>query len=180
MPGSFALNPAFSLHSGLQNHANMIIKEPEALYTIRFSDCDPFGHLNNASYINYFMNAREDHLAATYNMHLKDYAVKGVGWVVAQHQISYLKPAFVAEKVHIFSRVLEFSNNHILVEMWMTDEAKKKVKAFLWSKFVHIDLKTGKKAEHDEALLSLLASIRVEHNGIDTFDQRVGAVLQSF
>lgn len=158
----------------------MIIKEPEALYTIRFSDCDPFGHLNNASYINYFMNAREDHLAATYNMHLKDYAVKGVGWVVAQHQISYLKPAFVAEKVHIFSRVLEFSNNHILVEMWMTDEAKKKVKAFLWSKFVHIDLKTGKKAEHDEALLSLLASIRVEHNGIDTFDQRVGAVLQSF
>jgi acyl-CoA thioester hydrolase len=103
-----------------------------------------------------------------------------VGWVVAQHQISYIKPAFVAEKVHIFSRVLDFSANHILVEMWMTDEAKKKVKAFLWSKFVHIDLKTGKKGEHDEALMQLLESIRVEHNGIDTFDQRVGTVLQSF
>ena len=28
----------------------------------RFSDCDPFGHLNNARYIDYFINAREDHL----------------------------------------------------------------------------------------------------------------------
>jgi acyl-CoA thioester hydrolase len=147
---------------------------------VRFNDCDPFGHLNNSSYINYFMNAREDHLAESYNLHLKDYAAKGLGWVVTQHQISYIKPAFVAEKVHIHSRVLEFSNHHILVEMWMTDEQKKKVKSFLWSRFAHIDLKTGKRAEHDEALLKLLEEIRVEHNGVDTFDQRVGAVLQSF
>ncbi|MGN7721955.1 acyl-CoA thioesterase [Chitinophaga sp. 22620] len=158
----------------------MTVKEPSSLYTVRFNDCDPFGHLNNSSYINYFMNAREDHLAESYDLHLKDYAAKGLGWVVTQHQISYIKPAFVAEKVHIHSRVLEFSNHHILVEMWMTDEQKKKVKSFLWSRFAHIDLKTGKRAEHDEALLKLLDEIRVEHNGVDTFDQRVGAVLQSF
>ena len=158
----------------------MTVKEPSSLYTVRFNDCDPFGHLNNASYINYFMNAREDHLAESYNLHLKDYAAKGLGWVVTQHQISYIKPAFVAEKVHIHSRVLEFSSHHILVEMWMTDEQKKKVKSFIWSRFAHIDLKTGKRAEQDETLLKLLEEIRVEHNGVDTFDQRVGAVLQSF
>lgn len=157
----------------------MIIKEPEASYLVRFNDCDPFGHLNNAAYINYFMNAREDHLAASYGLHLKDYGAKGLGWVVSQHQIVYLKPAFVAEKVHIFSRVLEFSSSHILVEMWMTDEAKKKVKSFLWSKFVHIDLKTGKRAEHDAALTALLEQIKVEHTGIDSFDDRVAAVQSS-
>ncbi len=27
---------------------------------IRFQDCDPFNHLNNAAYINYLINARED------------------------------------------------------------------------------------------------------------------------
>lgn len=158
----------------------MTVKEPSSLYTIRFNDCDPFGHLNNAAYINYFMNAREDHLAENYNLHLKEFASRGLGWVVTQHQISYLKPALVAEKVHIHSRVLEFTDNQILVEMWMTDEQKKKVKSFLWSRFTHIDLKTGKRAAHDEQLMTMLREIRVEHNGVDTFDQRVGAVLQSF
>lgn len=156
----------------------MLNREPEAQYLIRFNDCDPFGHLNNASYINYFMNAREDHLSDHYGLNLKDYGAKGLGWVVSQHQVVYLKPAFVAEKVHIFSRVLEFSNSHILVEMWMTDEAKKKVKAFIWSKFVHIDLKTGKRAEHDDALMELLAQIKVEHEGIDSFDERVAQVVK--
>ena len=158
----------------------MPVKEPFSPYTVRFNDCDPFGHLNNAAYINYFMNAREDHLAGHYDLRLKDYAQKGFGWVVAQHQIAYLKPVLVAEKIHIHSRVLEFTDNQILVEMWMTDERQKKIKSFLWSRFAHIDLKTGKRATHDEALMKLLEEIRVEHNGVDTFDQRVGAVLQSF
>ncbi len=33
-------------------------KEPETQIVIRFQDCDPFGHLNNARYIDYFVNAR--------------------------------------------------------------------------------------------------------------------------
>lgn len=156
----------------------MIIKEPVALYTIRFSDCDPFSHLNNAAYVNYFMNAREDHLVDTYGIQLKDYAAKGLGWVVTQHQIAYLKPAFVAEKVNIHSRVLEFSNNQIKVEMWMTDEHQKKVKSFLWSIFTHIDLKTGRRAEHDPQMMELLGQIVVEHNGADTFEQRITAMKQ--
>jgi acyl-CoA thioester hydrolase len=28
----------------------------ESKAIIRFSDCDPFNHLNNSSYINYFFN----------------------------------------------------------------------------------------------------------------------------
>lgn len=157
----------------------MIIKEPEASYLIRFNDCDPFGHLNNAAYINYFMNAREDHLSTSYGLHLKEYGVKGLGWVVSQHHIVYLKPAFVAEKVHIFSRVPEFSDSHILVEMWMTDEAKKKIKAFLVSKFVHIDLQTGKRAEHNAGLMELLAQMKVDHTGIENFEGRLAALQQS-
>ena len=31
--------------------------------TVRFQDCDPFGHLNNARYIDYFLNARQDQIA---------------------------------------------------------------------------------------------------------------------
>ena len=41
-------------------------QELESTTHIRFQDCDPFGHLNNAQYLDYFMNAREDHLLANY------------------------------------------------------------------------------------------------------------------
>ncbi|MGB0837938.1 MAG: acyl-CoA thioesterase, partial [Flavobacteriaceae bacterium] len=39
---------------------------------IRFQDCDPFNHLNNGKYIDYFVNAREDHLLEFYNLNLFD------------------------------------------------------------------------------------------------------------
>lgn len=156
-----------------------MIKEPGSLYTIRFNDCDPFGHLNNAAYLNYFMNAREDHLADHYDLRLKDFAAMGRGWVVAQHQIAYLKPAVVAEKVYIFTRVTDFAEQSIQVEMWMTDEQQQKVKAFLVTRFAHVDLKTGKRAAHDEKLLELLTNIRVEHSPDETFEQRLAARLQA-
>ena len=45
-----------------------IVKEPTSSVIIRFQDCDPFGHLNNARYLDYFINAREDHLAEYYDL----------------------------------------------------------------------------------------------------------------
>jgi acyl-CoA thioester hydrolase len=33
-------------------------KVPESEALIRFPDCDPFNHLNNSRYIDYFINAR--------------------------------------------------------------------------------------------------------------------------
>ena len=35
---------------------------------IRFQDCDPFNHLNNAAYLNYFVNAREDQISKHYGI----------------------------------------------------------------------------------------------------------------
>ena len=37
-------------------------KNPNLDYKIRFNDGDLFGHLNNSRYLDYFINAREDHL----------------------------------------------------------------------------------------------------------------------
>ena len=37
-------------------------KTIESKVKIRFPDCDPFNHLNNSKYIDYIINAREDHL----------------------------------------------------------------------------------------------------------------------
>jgi YbgC/YbaW family acyl-CoA thioester hydrolase len=119
-----------------------------SFYTVRFGDCDPFSHLNNARYIDYFLNAREDHLLQYYQLSLTDYAKKGVGWVVASHEISYLRPAVYNEKICIQSAIIELGEAHLLVEMLMQDEGRQSVKAVMWSKFTCINLKTGKKQVH--------------------------------
>ena len=45
-------------------------KELESSALIRFQDCDPFQHLNNSRYIDYFMNAREDQLNQFYDFRI--------------------------------------------------------------------------------------------------------------
>ncbi len=47
-------------HASMKSITN---KTPEVLTSqaiIRFQDCDPYAHLNNGRYLDYFMNARED------------------------------------------------------------------------------------------------------------------------
>src|ERR1700754_171087 len=93
----------------------------QSFYTVRFSDCDPFRHLNNARYIDYFMNAREDHLRDAYQLNLADFYRKGIGWVVLQHEILYLRPAILNETICICSGLLEVGAEHLLLEMAMLD-----------------------------------------------------------
>jgi acyl-CoA thioester hydrolase len=68
--------------------------ESEAV--IRFPDCDPFNHLNNARYLDYFMNAREDHLMRGMDFNIYQVAqAQGISWVVGRNQIAYLRPAML-------------------------------------------------------------------------------------
>ena len=48
-------------------------KEVSSVVKIRFSDCDPIGHLNNVKYLEYMLNAREDHVEEFYGFTYEDY-----------------------------------------------------------------------------------------------------------
>jgi acyl-CoA thioester hydrolase len=123
--------------------------ESEAL--VRFSDCDPLNHLNNARYLDYFMNAREDHLLRGAAFSLYEAArERGVGWVVGSHHIAYLRPAMLMETVIIDSTMLAWRDREVLVEMRMWNQAKTDLKAVLWSTFVHVDLATGRSTPHSD------------------------------
>ena len=89
-------------------------KEPQSIYTVRFSDCDLFGHLNNARYLDYFLNAREDHLKSYYQLDLATYYLKGIGWLVGSHEINYLKPAKYNEEVTIKSSLIKANDQYLL------------------------------------------------------------------
>lgn len=48
-------------------------KETESRAVIRFQDCDPLKHLNNAKYFNYFFNSREDQVPKLYGVEIIDF-----------------------------------------------------------------------------------------------------------
>ena len=126
-------------------------KMPETRSRIRFPDCDPFNHLNNSKYIDYCINAREDHLMQFYDFNIYNLAKeKGVSWVVSQNRIAYLSPAFLMEIVTIQSCVLKWGEKDILVEMIMWDENKTHVKCLLWTSFAHFNLRTKKSELHSQ------------------------------
>src|SRR5690349_21853557 len=123
-------------------------KTPFSFYKIRFSDCDLFGHLNNARYIDYFLNAREDHLKDNYDLELKNFYSQNLAWVVASHEILYRRPALYSERVFISSTLVKIAGDIIQVEMLMMDEKQAHLKAILWTTFIPVNAKTGKRETH--------------------------------
>jgi len=134
----------------------------KTFYTVRFSDCDPMGHLNNARYIDYMLNAREDHLKQAYQINLVEYHKQGIAWVVRRHDIQYVRPAFYNEVVCIESRLIELSESHVLVEMLMFDEQQTTLKAILWTNFTSVDVKTGRRKEHPATFMEFASGVKVD------------------
>ncbi len=157
-----------------------ISKVWESKTLIRFPDCDPFNHLNNARYIDYFINAREDHIMANLQLNIYQYAAQqGFGWVVSKNQIAYLKPAYLMETVVIDSTLLKLGEKAVQVEMKMWNERKDKLKAVLWSEFVYINMKTQKPADHPKELLNTFRPFENPLSTAITFDERVEALRSS-
>ena len=122
---------------------------------IRFQDCDPYSHLNNGRYIDYFMNAREDQVWQTYDFNIYDYSrTTGLGWVVTQNQIAYVRPALLMEEVTIESQLTDSKPKFIQVEMRMYDRDRM-LKSLLWAQFIHIDISKAKSTEHSQELQDL-------------------------
>jgi acyl-CoA thioester hydrolase len=154
-----------------------IIKRPESRVLIRFPDCDPFNHLNNSRYLDYFINAREDHLYLHYQFNPYDYAKeKLLAWVVTQNQISYLRPALVMEKVVIQSRVLKFEQRDIQIEMTMWDLEKKVLKSIMWSVLTHYNFKTAKSEIHSQELIDKFKPLEDPLDREMSFEERVREV----
>lgn len=145
----------------------------ESRTKIRFQDCDPFNHLNNGSYINYFMNHREDQLIEHYGIDVYKLAqLEGKSWVSSSNQIAYLKPAFLMESVVIESQLIHYTNSNLLVEMRMLSEDKSHLKAVIWCGFAHFNLHTQSRETHTESYMDLFQEIINPVEG-NSFEERV-------
>jgi acyl-CoA thioester hydrolase len=149
-------------------------KFSESSVVIRFPDCDPFNHLNNSRYIDYFINTREDHLTNDHQFNIYAYAKeKKLSWVVSQNQIAYLKPAVLMETVVIQTGILQMDDKQILVEMRMWNKEKTKLKALLWTRFVHFNFMTQKSETHSAELMTKFKPFENSSIRADSFETRV-------
>lgn len=146
----------------------------ESKVKVRFPDCDPFNHLNNSKYIDYIINAREDQLLDFYGLNIHQIAKQEAkGWVVAQNQIAYLFPATLMETVTIQSQLIQFSDKSLVVEALMWDENKTHLKAVLWTKLVHYDLRANRSTAHSEELMEFFAKVENPLTEPFTFEKRL-------
>ncbi len=155
-------------------------KETESRVLIRFQDCDPLRHLNNAKYFDYFFNAREDQVPKLYGVEMMDFIRKyQAAWVIYNHNISYVKPAMVGEWVRIKSRIIWHNDNTVVLEYYMTDDSETQLKTLLWTTMRYVTLSEGKSTNHTGAVNEFLAatSMNLDIAGIE-IKQRVKALSQ--
>ena len=149
---------------------------------IRFQDCDPFNHLNNGRYIDYFINQREDQVLNAYGVDIfKMIREEKLGWVVSSTQIAYILPVFTMEEIVFESQTIEFSKKHLKVEMRMFNQQKTQIKAIDWMSFVHYDLKQNKTTEHSVFLTQLFNEIvlPVSETSFDEREKHIRALKKS-
>jgi acyl-CoA thioester hydrolase len=138
-------------------------KQLETTTVIRFQDCDPFQHLNNARYIDYFMNAREDQLKQFYDFHIFEvFEQTGHAWVVTKNQIAYLAPAVMLEEVIIQTQLIQMTESVLVVEGIMLDKARQRLKSIVWIEFAFVSLLNGKTAKHPDEFMTQFQPVRVD------------------
>ena len=125
-------------------------KETESTVVIRFQDCDPLQHLNNAKYFDYFFNAREDQVPKLYGLEIRDFieAYRAV-WVVYNHHIAYLRSANVGEWVRI-----------------------------MWTTFKYVSLDSGRSVDHSQEVITYLEAVKYPEVNYDPaqFEARLKVV----
>lgn len=88
---------------------------------VRYGDLDPQGHVNNASYLTYFEQARIgyiDHLGLWSSTSFMD-----IGIILADAHINFRKAVVFGQKVRVGVRVAQMGTKSLRMEYSLQDEA---------------------------------------------------------
>ena len=138
-------------------------KETTSVVKVRFSDCDPIGHLNNVKYLEYMLNAREDHVEEHYGFTYEQYIKKtGCTWIAIQNEIAYLKEVRANTQVEISSKIIQIDGRVSKVEILMNSIDGSTTHAVLWMTVIYFNMKTRKSEVHPEGTVSLFQKFLVD------------------
>ena len=147
-------------------------KEFSSTFKIRFADCDPIGHLNNVKYLEYMLNAREDHVEQNYGFTYEQYTREtGNTWVTIQNEIAYLKEVRYNSTVEITSKTIAINEMTSVVELLMKDQ-NGTVHAVFWLTIIYFNMKTRRAEMMSADSLENFSKFLVELDQ-KTFKERV-------
>ena len=69
--------------------------------SVRFRDCDPFGHANNAVYLTYLEQARFTHWRQVWGRHFERLPEGTPGVILARAEIDYRVPATYGDELEV-------------------------------------------------------------------------------
>lgn len=118
-------------------------KRPSTSFTIKFSDCDPFGHLYNVRYLDYMFDGREQHVADNYPLMRDEMMSRERNWVIVSTDIRYLRPTSLGERISVESSIFNITRHGVGLEIVMLEAATSRPKAVLWSQLRYVDLQRG-------------------------------------
>jgi len=149
-------------------------KRPSLVRRVLFSDCDPFGHLYNARYLDYFLDAREEHVALNYPLLHAALQSRETNWVIVSNNVRYISGAKLGDTVTVESAIVRFTRNSVLLEVAMSNDTG--LKAIMWSWLRHVNLQRGIVINHTAEIQQFLQEVCIPCE-CTTVDERLQKLL---
>jgi acyl-CoA thioester hydrolase len=90
---------------------------------VRFRDCDPLGHVNNAVYLTYLEQARFNHWRSAWGFGTKDLPPEMPGVILARAEIDYKLPAQYGDTLEVRMRVSNIGRTSFSYDYDIVDAA---------------------------------------------------------
>jgi acyl-CoA thioester hydrolase len=130
--------------------------------SVRFSDVDSMGHLNNATFLSFFESARIAYMQSIVENHDPITVGDGVGLIFAEAHINYRSPAFFDEEVKTYIRPRDLKRSSFRTEFLMVSGRDGRVLTEGWGALVGYDYGAQKAAPVPERLVGPLKAAGAE------------------
>ena len=94
---------------------------------VRFRDCDPMGHVNNAVYLTYLEQARFAHWRSLWGFGTPQLPPGRPGVILARVECDYRRPASYGETLEVRLTIAELGRTSFRYEYEIVDEAGRTV-----------------------------------------------------
>ena len=119
---------------------------------------DGQGHVNNLAYVGWMQDVAIEHSAAV-GWPMARYRDIGAGWVVRSHFVEYLRPAFAGDRLGVHTWVPEFSQRFTPRRYLFVREPATEVVVQAETRWVFIDLGTGRRRPLPAELLASFEAV---------------------
>ena len=116
----------------------------KATLPIRFSDLDPYGHVNSTHYLDYVISARWQFAKESLNVTDRSLIDKGVGFYLAKAQMAFKRPIAGAGAIIATSHVKEIADARLFVPFEIRSADDKTLHSDGLLEFLVVDLSTNK------------------------------------